>query len=89
MPFPKTFLDYAAWAFLTIQKEQFISQWENFMRMNELARQAEQGGVSLELDGHPVRYLETDLHFPNYHLGHPLDFSKEKISRNFNNGNRR
>ena len=83
---PRDLIQFTEWSVSRLLRNQFVAQWENMKKWNQAAYQAMQQSMELVIDGHKVKYLNLDLHFPPYPLGDSLDFSQSKTSVNFRNG---
>lgn len=71
----------ASWTLDTLLAHRFYRDWEEFLRWNQAAEQAE-----LIIDGQPIKYIEHEINFPDNVLGNALDFSSEKARKLFKQG---
>jgi NTE family protein len=88
---PKNVVQVGLRALDLLLNELFQNDLREFLRINELVRQAEKRGVTLVNpgSGKPYKYYACSIIEPEYSLGETLDFSQETIQRSLAEGVRR
>lgn len=80
-------LDVAVQTLHIMLEEIFMKDLREFIRINELVRQAdEQGAVLKKANGEPFKVYKSMLYQPHELLGNSLDFSNEQANRNIKIG---
>jgi NTE family protein len=85
---PATILDVAKRSLTDITINEILrNDLEEFIRINDLVRQAREAGLTLKKqDGTPYRYCPITVIEPEESLGDTLDFSQELIQRRMRSG---
>jgi len=80
-------VDVAIQSLNILLEEIFMKDLREFIRINELVRQAdEQGAVLKKSNGEPFKVYKATLYQPDKSLGDSLNFSNEQANRNINIG---
>jgi len=80
-------VDVAVQTLNILLEEIFIKDLREFIRINDLVRQAEeQGAVLKKSNGEPYKTYTSKLYQPDKPLGDSLNFSNEQANRNINIG---
>lgn len=80
-------VDVAVQTLNILLEEIFIKDLREFIRINDLVRQAEeQGAVLKKSNGEPYKTYKSKLYQPDKPLGDSLNFSNEQANRNINIG---
>lgn len=80
-------VDVASQTFNILLEEIFMKDLREFIRINELVRQAnEQGVVLKKANGEPFKVYKSTLYQPHKPLGDTLNFSNEQANRNVDIG---
>lgn len=88
-PFPdaESIIDYGRATLGILLKEVFYNDIGQFLRINELVKQAATGGVTLQRsNGSPYKYFDHMLIAPRLGLGDALNFDRDLINRRFEHG---
>lgn len=80
-------VDVAGQTLNILLEEIFMKDLREFIRINELVRQAEEQGAQLKKsNGEPFKVYDAKLYQPQKPLGDSLNFSNEQANRNINIG---